>query len=451
MDITTSVILVYFFLMFLLAISIKGSKDSKDFSKTKNGLGILALATALFMTHYGGGFVLGGAELGYRYGWGGLIYSFSAGLGVILLGILLSKKIYKANKEKDLETIPQFLNNKFNDKKLSYLAASLSIIALVGIASAQLFAAYKIFLLLNLSPIWYTFLIAALIGFFSVKGIRSLAISGKYNLLIASIGALAACFIAFNLKPQIIQPSIQATNVIPLIAILIPTVLYTLIGQDFHQKIYASKSYRTTLYATFIAGTLLIIMGLFPVFIGIKSSELFLIDAAEAMPRFILYVLPSIFKGLFIAAILAAVIGSTQSVINSASTQFSKDFIQQKWKFDTKGLLLIESLLSIILILIALFLTLISSSIISNIILAYTLYTAGMFLPIILAFSLKDCNLIKKHVFVAALIGISLSILIELRVFPLNIPSVVVGIGCSGLYLLTLYLIKKYFKKIWKT
>jgi SSS family solute:Na+ symporter len=430
--------------MFIVAFKIKNSKDSRDFSKTKKGFGIFALAIALFMTHYGGGFILGGAELGYKYGWNGLIYSFSAGLGVILLGVLFSKRIFQENKKNDLETISQLLTYKFNDKKLSSLAAWLSIIALVGIASAQLFAAYKIFSLLNLSPQIYTLLITILIAFFSIKGIKALAISGKYNLIIASLGALAACFIAFNIQSEIIQPQVQSFNLIPLIAILIPTVLYTLIGQDFHQKIYASKNQKITLIATLIAGIFLILMGIFPVFIGIKSAELFLINASEAMPSFIMNTIPSLFKGLFIAAILAAVIGSAQSVINAASTQLSKDIILKKWQLTSKRMLLVESLLSIILILIAFFITLISSSIINNIILAYTLYTAGMFLPITLALFLKNTFLIKKHVFSSAIIGIVVAIILELNLIKTSIPSVVFGIFFAGVYLFLMYLINKY-------
>lgn len=444
MDSILLIILVYFVLMFIIAFRIKRSKDSLDFSKTKGGLGIISLATALFMTHYGGGFILGGAELGYLYGWGGIIYSFSAGLGVILLGLFLSKRIYRENKKRNLETVSQLLEFKFKDKRLAYLASFLSIIALVGIASAQLFAAYKIFSLLNLSPKAFTFLITILIAFFSIKGIKSLVVSGKFNIIITTIGALAAGFIAYELKPILILQQTQSLSLLPLLMILVPTILYTLIGQDFHQKIYASKNPKTTLIATFIAGLLLIVVGLFPVFIGIKSTGFILSSASEALPSFIIYTVPSLFKGLFIAAILAAVIGSAQSVINAASTQLSKDIIEKKYNFAPKRLNLIRSFLAILLIFISLFITLVSSSIINNIILAYTFYTAGMFLPIIIAFFIDKKNKIKNHIFSSVLIGIISATIVEFTVIKNYIPSVIVSILCSGIYLIIQYYINKY-------
>jgi len=444
MDITIIVVVVYFILMILLGIFINKSRDSSQFSTAKKTLTLGAIIAGLVMTHYGGGFVLGGAELAYNYGYYGLVYGVSTALGVLFLGLFLSKRITK--QKKNIKTVPEFLFGSFKDKKISFMAAALlSIIALTAIASAQLFAALKIFIVLGFAPRLSLAITALIVALIATKGISALTKSGKYNLIIASIGAITAVILALNVNlPPLTNTSFQVMSLSSLLWILIPTVLYTLIGQDFHQKIYSSKNAKVARNACILSAIILLLLSFFPVLIGIKSKFLFDIAASEAMPRFILFVVPSIFKGLFIAAILAAVIGSAQSVINAAATQVSEDIFKGFGKFSDKKLGKIAFVSAALLTLIAFVITLLSSSIINNIIIAYSLYTAGMFIPIMAGFFLKNKLRFSKTIFISSIVGIVSSLIFELELIKSAIPSIIIGIFFSFMVLIGGYMFSLY-------
>jgi SSS family solute:Na+ symporter len=431
MEITLVVIGIYFIALILFGIFVHKSKNASDFSTAKKSLGALSIASGLVMTHYGGGFILGGAELGYEYGFYGLAYGIAAALGVLFLGLFLAKKISKLNGT--ITTVPAFLFRKYHDKKLFYLAAILSIMALVAIASAQLFAAMKIFSALNIPVRISSILITVIVCLIAMKGMVALTKSGQYNLIIASIGAIFAIGLAFKIPATVTNPVVFSSMPISnFLWILIPTVLYTMIGQDFHQKLYSAKSYFAAKTACIFASVILLLLSFFPVIIGMKSKSLFVIAASEAMPKFILYSMPSVFKGLFIAAILAAVIGSAQSVINAAATQVCEDMFSFK-KISDKARGRIGAISAILISIIAFILTLLSSSIVNNIILAYTFYTASMFVPVIAAFTLKKSLLSSKNIFILALIGLFISIVFELGFMKTTIPSIIISVVITSI------------------
>ena len=452
MNATIIVILGYFIITILFGIFLKKSKDSAHFSTAKKTLAVGAVTVGLVMTHFGGGFILGGAELAYNYGYYGLVYGLSAALGVLLLGFILSKRITAQNSK--IRTVPEFLFSSFKDRKISLLAAILSIVALTGIASAQLYAALRIFIALGLAPKVSLIFTASIVGLIATKGIVALTHSGKYNLIIASLGALMAIFIALKTNlPTINNLPFSTMPLNSLLFILIPTVLYTIIGQDFHQKIYSAKDARTARTACILAALILSLLSFFPVLIGIKSHFLFNIIASEAMPKFMLFVIPSIFKGLFIAAILAAVIGSAQSVINAAATQVSEDVFKNVRKFSDKKLGVISAGSAAVITLIAFIITLVSSSIINNIIIAYSLYTAGMFVPIILGFFLNNKLRLSKVIFFTSLSGVITSLIFELGLIKSGIPSIILGILVSFIVLTIGYmllLLNSHKRKIYK-
>ncbi len=443
MDATIIVIITYFLVFILIGIFIKKSKNSSEFATAKKSLGVISIATGLVMTHYGGGFILGGAELGYQYGWYGLSYGLATAFGVLFLGIFLSKKIISKTRG-NVKTIPSFLMKKFKDKRLFYTATTLSIVALIAIASAQLFAAMKIFSSLNIPVRASSILLMLIVCLIAMKGMGALTKSGKFNLLIASIGAIFAIYLAVSISPQLpVSTTFTQMPAQNLLWILLPTIMYTLIGQDFHQKIYSTKSPKTAKYACILASAILLLLSFFPVIIGMKSKGLFVITASEAMPQFILYAMPSIFKGLFIAAILAAVIGSAQSVINAAATQISEDIFGQMKIKNKHRKNLVAPVSAIVISIVAFIITLFSKSIVNNIILAYTFYTASMFVPIIVAFMLKKRKTPIKQIFIVAVIGLISSIAIEFGLIKTQIPSIIISVGIS-LALFELIILYRY-------
>src|SRR3989339_103810 len=437
MNLMILVIVLYSVILFSAGIFIKNAKNGKEYSTGKQKINVFGIASALVMTYFGAGFILGGAELGYKYGIYGLVYGLAAAIGLFLLGIF-SRIIYTQSKKEKISTISMFLFKKYKDKKIEILAALISIIALIGIASAQFFAAIKIFTVLGMNT-WIssaiTFIIVVLIA---TKGIGAFAKFSKINIIMATIGAIAAIIFVYNMniKP-LFDVSFEAISLSSFLWVLLPTMLYTLIGQDLLQKIYSSNSWKNARKASFISSAVIALLSFFPVIIGMQSKALFQIEAYEALPKFIAFAFPSLLKGLFIAAILAAVIGTSQSVINAAATQFSEDLIKNPRKHKR-----IHALSALVISFLALILALISGSIVNNIVLACTIYTAAMFVPISVAFFSKSPRKIFKPVFIISILSIILTILIETGLIKISIPSIIISILASFV-LLSIYLLCK--------
>ncbi|MFH1500616.1 MAG: hypothetical protein ABIE22_01585 [archaeon] len=424
--------------MFIFGILSKKAKGSREFSIAKHSLKTSSVVAGIVMTLFGAGFIMGGAELGYRYGFIGIIYGIAQALGILALGAF-AKKIYKETSKKNIKTIPSLLNYKYKDRKIALISAVLSIIALTAIASAQLFAAMRVFSALEIPVKISLFLITLIVALVATKGIKTLTVSGKFNLIVASIGAIAAIFIAFSSTGVNIQTTqFEVMSLSTLAWILIPSVLYIIIGQDLHQKIYSASSGRIALKACVYSFIFLALLSLFPAIVGMQSKTLFSADPSEAMPRFILLAIPSIFKGLFIAAILAAIVGSSQSVINAVATQISEDIIKPFGKFSDIQLGKIASISAVVVAVIALIITLNSTSIINNIIVAYTMYTSGMFIPTLAAFYLKKPKDYSTIMLFIAIIGTLIAVLIEFNIIKTNMPSIIPAIGTSILVLLLL-------------
>jgi SSS family solute:Na+ symporter len=144
--------------------------------------------------------------------------------------------------------------------------------------------------------------------------------------------------------------------------------------------------------------------------------------------------MPSLLKGFFIAAILAAVIGSAQSVINAAATQVSEDIFRFK-KLSDRLRGKIAAISAVVISIVAFIITLFSSSIVNNIILAYTFYTASMFVPVLAAFYLKKTWISAKNIFIISLIGLFASAILELGIIKIKIPSIVISVIISSIIL----------------
>jgi SSS family solute:Na+ symporter len=437
MNLMSLIIVLYSVILFGAGIFIKNAKNGKEYTVGKQKINVFGIASALVMTHFGAGFILGGAELGYRYGIYGLVYGLAAAIGLFFLGIF-SKRIYTQAKKEKISTISMFLFKKYKNKKIEILAAVISIIALIGIASAQFFAAIKIFSVLGMNmeiSSAITFIIVILIA---TKGIDAFAKFSKINIAMAAIGAIAAIIFVYNMKIKpLFNVTFETISPSSLLWILLPTMLYTLIGQDLQQKIYSSDSWKNARNASFISSVIIALLSLFPVIIGMQSKALFQIEAYEALPKFIAFAFPSILKGLFIAAILAAVIGSSQSVINAAATQFSEDLIKNPKKHKR-----IHAISALVISSLALILALLSGSIVNNIVLACTIYTAAMFMPISVAFFSKNPRKIFKPVFIISILSIILTLIIETGLINTSIPSIIISV-LSSFILLTLYLLCK--------
>ena len=373
-----------------------------DFLLAGRRLGLLLTAGALAATHFGGGMVMGGGEYGFIHGLSGAWYGISCGVGLMFLAFLTASKFRSLS----LFTVPDYLEQRYDSKTVRALGAFLSLIALTGILAAQVLAARGALAILGITGNTGTIVATIIfIVYTALGGLWAATITDFIQVIIAGVGVIVAAALVlgnsggFSGLEQMIQASQQAIdpgyfNVFgmaykSIIWLLLPTIMYTLIGQDFYQRLFAAKDAVTAKRASIIGGIFLIIISFFPAIIGIGARAYFpeLTDGSLAVPTIVKELFPISVGAIVLAALLAAIMSSADSLLTAGTSQIIKDFwreiIHPGKQFDEKRMLRLSRISTVVIGVLALFIALSIPIIIDALIFSYTMYTAGVFIPVI--------------------------------------------------------------------
>ena len=377
-------------------------KSMTDFLLAGRRLGLLLTSGALAATHFGGGMVMGGGEYGFIYGLSGAWYGISCGVGLIFLAFLTASKFRKLS----LYTIPDYLEQRYDSKTVRGLGALLSLIALTGILAAQVLSARGALSILGFTG--HTGAIIATIIFIvytALGGLWAATVTDFIQVIIAGVGVIVAAALVlghsggFNGLQQMIQTSQGAFdpryfNLFTMVGksivwVLIPTIMYTMIGQDFYQRLFAAKDENTAKRASIVGGIFLIIISFFPTIVGIGAKAYFpeLTDGSLAVPNIVKEIFPISVGAIILAALLAAIMSTADSLLTAGTAHVMKDFwmeiIHPGKEIDEKKMLILSRISTLALGLIALVIALSIPVIIDALIYSYTMYTAGVFIPVL--------------------------------------------------------------------
>lgn len=396
---------IIIYMIVLLAVGYWANRqisDMSDFLLAGRRLGLLLTAGALAATHFGGGMVMGGGEYGFIHGLSGAWYGISCGIGLIFLAFLTAGKFRNLS----FYTVPDYLEHRYGSKTLRALGALLSLIALVGILAAQVLSARGALAILgfegNTGAIIATLIF---IIYTALGGLWAATITDFIQVIIAGVGVIVAAALVMGDTGGFagMQEMINAaqTTVKPgyfnifsmagksILWLLLPTVMYTLIGQDFYQRLFAAKDKVTAKTASLVGGIFLIVISLFPAIAGMGARAYFpdLTDGSLAIPRIVQEVFPVGVGAVILAALLAAIMSTADSLLTAGTSHLIKDFwmeiVHPGEEYDKKKMLRLSRVFTVILGLGALIIALSVPTIIGALIYSYTMYTAGVFIPVI--------------------------------------------------------------------
>ena len=170
--------------------------------------------------------------------------------------------------------------------------------------------------------------------------------------------------------------------------LLLPTIMYTLIGQDFYQRLFAAKDGEVAKKASIIGGIIMVIVSFFPTIIGMGARALSDLESGGmAFPWVVQNLMNPVIGGIVLAAILAAIMSTADSLLTAATSHIVKDFWIETFKVDEikdeKKLLNISRNFTFVIGILGLVIALIMPGIIDALIYSYTMYSAGVFIPVI--------------------------------------------------------------------
>lgn len=392
-------ILIYF--LFILGIGVYSAfkvKKPADYYVAGKKAGLTSVSGSLLATILGGSAILGTIELSQKTGWAALWFLFCASLGLFVL-VPVSKYVRRLGNY----TLPELLKS-FYGKPAEVISSVIIPLAWIGIVAAQIIAAAKIISGLGFIPykeaaiyagvifMLYT-LLGGQLSILKTDTLQSLLIlTGLASLLIFSIQNNSGQMI----EPLRLNSIFNSTFTIIDLVILILTYSVTfVVGPDIYSRVFCAKNEKTAVRSVLLVASVLIPVSFVLTYLGIYSAS-----SNAGITSFAEHLLPPWAYGLFIAALLSAVMSSADTTLLTSSMIMS-ELITGNLD-DTKSLKLTRIIIvisGIFSLVVALYIT----SIIQALLLALTFFSGAFVVPTLAGLLNLKAN--KKMVVWAMLSG----------------------------------------------
>jgi SSS family solute:Na+ symporter len=195
-----------------------------------------------------------------------------------------------------------------------------------------------------------------------------------------------------------------------IIAIFMVDILFCMIDPSLWQRAAAAKDARSIKTGMFVTAGLNFYWGCIVVFLGIMAAKYFpgLADAPSgvdgAMPSLIIEYMPVGIKGLCLAAMIAIMMSTADTCLLVAGTTFSHDIVSPlRPRMDEKKLLLISRVFILIIGVLGMVFALVMTGIFEMILLAFAIFVAGGFAPIMAAVFWKEAT--RAGAIVSSIVG----------------------------------------------
>ena len=416
------IIVVYFSVMIAIGmVSRREAKGVDDFLVAGRKGSSLFVTGSLLATIVGGSATVGMAGLGFTQGLTGAWWLLVGSVGLVILGLFLAKKVRKWA----LYTLPELVGKQY-DGRMALATSLLIVIAWIGIVAGQIIAAGKILSVVGIgNPLLWMVLFTIVFVVYTLLGgqyaiIRTdalqaaiifIGIFGGLALLLSNLGGWSG--LTSSLSPeQFTFPISSQFSGIELVKLFLLVGLTYVVGPDMYSRLFCAKDGKTARASVFWAALFIIPLAFGITLIGMGASVLFpQISPEQAFPTVIKEILPAFMGSIVLAALLCAVMSSADTTLLSASTILVVNIVGWfKPSLSQRKILSLSRWGIVLLGVCSLVLALVLKGVINSLLFAYTVYTAGVILPVIAGF--------YKN---------------RLRVTPLGAMAALIGGGSIGL------------------
>ncbi len=443
-----AIIFIYMIATIILGLVVSKNKQKKaekqsndDFLMASKSLGPVVLAGTLFAANTGGASTTGIATNVYTYGLSACWYVIAAGIGFVLVSFI-APYFRKAQ----ASTVPQIIEKRYG-KASHIFTAFTSIAALFMATGAQIIATASIINVVT----GLEFAIAAsiitvvVIIYTMVGGFQSVAAANLMHVFFITIGMTIAMFVMVNsgavggfsnLFAQaetvadasgnnldlLSMTKVGATTIIGYIAMYFMTFPT---GQEIVQTFCSAKDGKSAKLGSLIAGILSAAYAIVPAIIGLMAYTCIDGYAAggaqkNALADATMQFAPAIIAGIVLASVVAATMSSASGNMIGTATMFTNDVFRpyiNKGKQDDQKEIWISRVIMVIVGGVGLTIALTASNIISVMMGAFALRSAGPFAAFICGLFYK--NVTKRAGFISIVVG---TIVAAVWIYGLNTP-----------------------------
>ena len=327
---------------------VKNKKTDASYFLAGNTLGWPSIGLNMWGTNVGPSMLIASASVGFTTGIVAGNFAWYAFIFILLLAVVFSPRYLGAN----VVTLPEFMGKRFGDSTRNILAWYTLVTILISWLSLTLFAGgILVQQLLDLPMYLSVIMMVILSGFFAAAGgLKAIAYTNVFqmllligvSLLLVVIGVNKAGGLEhiYNSTPgsywNLLLPADDANY--PWVAILlgypIMGVWFWCTDQSMVQSMLGAKNLKEgQLGANFIGWLKILDVPLF-ILPGIVCFVLFpeLKNPDEAYMTMVTQLFPAGLRGLIIVVLIAALISTIGSALNSLSTVFTMDVYVKKYE-----------------------------------------------------------------------------------------------------------------------
>lgn len=360
---------------------VKKKKADENLFLAGNSLGWGSIGFTMWGTNVGPNMLVASASIGYTTGIVAGNFGWFAFLFIFLLAVVFAPRYLGAR----VQTLPEFMGKRFGQSTRNILAWYTIATVLISWLALTLFAGgILVGQILNL-PMWLSVLV--LIGisaFFTVAGgLKAIAFTNVFQMLLLIVVSLILTIVGVEKAggPMTLFHSTPASywNLFlpmsdpnyPWLAFVlgypIMGVWFWCTDQSMVQSVLGAKSLRQGQMGANFTGWLKILDVVLFIIPGIACFALFphLKNPDEAYMTMVTRLLPAGMVGMVMAVLIAALVSTIDSALNSLSTVFTVDIYVKKYKPQAtqKEIVTIGRVVTVLGALVAVFLTLAINSI----------------------------------------------------------------------------------------
>jgi SSS family solute:Na+ symporter len=371
----------YFLAIILVGIfSYFKIKTPTDYYVAGKRAGFIPVSGSLLATILGGSAILGTIELGRQIGWAALWLLFSAAAGLLFL-VPLSKYVKRYGNF----TLPELLG-KFYGKKTEIIASVIIPVAWLGIVAAQIIAAAKILNGLNIAGYNRAAIIAGVvfIVYTLTGGQHSIIKTDTIQSVLIIAGLIVITFYSIahpGAGPvKSFSPSLLFSEKFKLFDLIVLLLTYSVtfvVGPDIYSRLFCAKNEKTASRSVFFVAIILIPLSFAITYLGVYSANV----PSNGIIDFAGQLLPEWIYGLFLAALLSAVMSSADTTLLTSSIILGELITGN---LDKKSSMALTRFLVVALGIVSILIALFVNSIIQSLLFALTLFSGAFTIPTLL-------------------------------------------------------------------
>jgi SSS family solute:Na+ symporter len=389
----------FLFVMLTIGILKRGkAPDIVNYYVSGRSKSVFAVSGSLVATAIGGSATIGLSGVAFSKGAPAVWWLFSGSIALVVLGICWAGKI----REYEVYTLPEVLEKQYDSPVVKIISSLVIVIAWTGVIAAQMIAAGKIMNIIwpGHYQIFVVFCAMIFIVYTVLGGQNSVITTDLFQAFLIFAGILTAVIFAYirygalnsALLPagHLSFPVNQNLGYIEILMFFMFVGTSFLAGPDMYSRILSAKDKKSAQKSVFTAAFFIALFAVFIVVIGLYSKMTAPdIDPESSFQFLIMNTIPTGLQGVVFAALLAAFLSSADTCLLTSGIILTNDIIDPvlfRTTLSDRIKLIITKNMVIFCGICSLIIALYVTEIIKSLLLALTVYTAGIVIPVLLGF-----------------------------------------------------------------